>query len=116
MKTRAKDLGTRLETRIVNTAQKAGLIAERLAEGGAYDKGDIRIYSDRELVGEVKDRMSLNLPATLEKAILKSGSRDAFVVWRKMKRTSGAYRVQDGPIVVAVTLDRYIELLLREVS
>lgn len=112
MRTRPKDLGTRLETRIVNAAQAAGLVAERLAEGGQYDRGDIRILTDREWVGEIKDRMSLNLPRTLEKAILKSGSLDTFVVWRKMRRPAGSERrVQDGPVIVAITLDRFLELL-----
>lgn len=35
MRTRPKDLGTRMETRIVRAAQDAGLVAERIAEGGA---------------------------------------------------------------------------------
>ena len=33
----------REETRIVETARRAGFQAERLAEGGIYDPGDVRI-------------------------------------------------------------------------
>ena len=117
MRSRPKDLGTKLETFCVRRAQHHGLIAERLAEGAVYDRGDIRILTDREWVGEVKDRMSLNLPAALEKAIGKSGSADTFVVWRKMVRRNGnTNRTQDGPVVVAMTLDRFLELLVEGVS
>lgn len=112
MRTRPKDAGTKQETRVVRRAQETGLIAERLAEGGSADRGDIRILTDTEWVGEVKDRMALNVPRTLEKAITKSGTADTFVVWRKMKRLDGnTYRTQDGPVIVALTLDRFLELL-----
>lgn len=96
-------------------AQQIGLIAERLAEGGSADRGDVRILTDVEWVGEVKDRMSLNLPKALEKAIIKSGTADTFIVWRKMKRVDGNNRrTQDGPVIVALTLDRFLELLKEE--
>jgi hypothetical protein len=112
MRTRAKDLGTALETRTVRAAQDAGLVAERIAEGGANDRGDVRIYTDVEWVGECKDRMSLNLPQAVEKALLKSGTINTFVVWRKMRRPTGSQRrVQDGPVVVAMTLDVFLDLL-----
>jgi hypothetical protein len=112
MKTRPKDLGTRQESAVVNRAQTIGLIAERLAEGGALDRGDVRILTDREWIGEIKDRQQLNLHQALEKAILKAGTPDTFVVWRKMRRRKDSQRrTQDGPIIVAVTLDRFLELL-----
>lgn len=116
MRTRPKDLGTRLESFVVHRAQDRGLIAERLPEGAINDRGDIRIITDREWIGECKDRMSLNLPQAVAKAILKAGSLDTFVVWRKMKRKDGnTNRTQDGPIIVAITLERYLELLKGEV-
>jgi hypothetical protein len=112
MKTRPKDLGTRLETNIVRNAQDYGLIAERLPEGAANDRGDIRIYTDTEWVGEVKDRMNLNVPRALEKALAKSQTPDTFLAYRKMVRKTGnTNRTQDGPVVVVVTLDRFLELL-----
>lgn len=112
MKTSPKALGTRQETAVVRLAQAHGLVAERLPEGGVQDRGDIRIYTDHEWVGEVKDRQQLNLHQTLEKAILKSGTTDTFVVWRKMIRTPGSTRRrQDGPVLVALTLDRFLALL-----
>lgn len=112
MRTRPKDLGTRMESFTVRRAQQIGLIAERLAEGGSADRGDVRILTDIEWVGECKDRMSLNLPRALEKALLKSGTLNTFVVWRKMRRVDGnTNRTQDGPVIVAITLDRFLELL-----
>jgi hypothetical protein len=115
MRTRPKALGTRFETRTVRLLQDEGLVAERLAEGGLHDRGDIRVLTDREWVGECKDRMSLNLPATLEDAIRKAGHHDVFVVWRKMRRQPGSdRRIQDGPVVVAFTLEKAAELLLAD--
>lgn len=112
MRTRPKDLGTRTETYVVRAAQNAGLIAERLAEGAVNDRGDVRIYTDTEWIIEVKHRMNLNVPQALEKALLKSGTLDTAVVWRKMARKTGnTNRTQDGPIIVAITLDRFLELL-----
>jgi hypothetical protein len=117
MRSRPRDLGTKMESRIVAAAQSAGLIAERLAEGGSADRGDVRIWTDTEWVLECKDRMNLNVPRALEKALLKSGTPDTALVWRKMARKNGnTNRTQDGPVVVAVTLDRFLELLLSEVE
>lgn len=117
MRTRPKDLGTRQETAVVRRAQDHGLVAERLAEGGAADRGDIRILTDIEWVGEVKDRMALNIHQEVDKARRKSGVHSTFVVWRKMKRNQGSTRrVQDGPILVALTLDRFLELLVDSVE
>lgn len=38
---RPKDQGTRWESELVNRIQKRGLLADRLAEGGSSDKGDV---------------------------------------------------------------------------
>lgn len=112
MRSRPKALGTALETFVVRRAQDRGLVAERLAEGGPADRGDVRIYTDTEWVVEVKDRMNLNVPRALAKALRKSGTLDTALVYRKMVRKEGNInRTQDGPIIVAVTLDRYFELL-----
>lgn len=112
MRTSPKQLGTRQETAVVKQAQAAGLIAERLAEGGAQDRGDVRIYTDTEWVLEVRDRQQMNIHQALEKALHKSGTLDTAVVWRRMARAEGSSRRhQDGPVVVAMTLDRFLELL-----
>ena len=112
MRTSPKALGTREETATVNTILDAGLQTHRLAEGGSHDRGDIIVYTNHEWVGEVKNRQVLNIHQTLEKAITKSGTPDTFVVWRRMHREPGAiYRHQVGPIIVALTLDRFLQLL-----
>jgi hypothetical protein len=112
MKTSPKAQGTRTETATVNTAQNLGLQAERLPEQGSNDRGDIRIYTNTEWVGEVKNRERLNIHQTLDKAITKAGTPDTFVVWKRLTRNPGnTRRHQDGPIIVALTLDRFLALL-----
>jgi hypothetical protein len=101
-----------MESLVVRAVQDFGLIADRLAEGGSNDRGDVRIFTDVEWVGEVKDRMNLSVPRALEKAMLKSGTPHTFLVWRKMTRRNGSQRrTQDGPVIVALTLPRFLELL-----
>ena len=112
MKTRPKDLGTRQETRIVRAAQDTGLISERLAEGGSTDRGDVRILTNHEWIIESKDRQQLNIHQALDKALRKSGTHRTAVIWRRMTRQPGnTRRTQDGPIVVALTLDTFLQLL-----
>lgn len=112
MKSRPKDLGTAHETRIVRACHDAGLVAERIAEGGAYDVGDVRIYAEHEWVIEAKDRMALNIHQALAKARSKAGGLPTAVVWRKTVRKDGnTNRTQDGPIVVALALEDFLELL-----
>ncbi len=112
MRTSPKALGTAQETATVNTAQNAGLIAERLPEGGPHDRGDIRILTNHEWVGEIKHRERLNIHQTLQKALQKSGTPRTFVVWRRSTRAPGhTNRHQDGPVIVAVTLDTFLQLL-----
>lgn len=117
MKTRPKDLGTRLESATVIAAMDAGLIAERLAEGGMRDRGDLRILTNDEWVGETKDRMQLNIHQALEKARTKSGTHRTFVVWRRMVRKPGNQRrTQAGPTIVALEVDTFLELLKETVE
>ncbi len=71
MRSRSKDLGTKMETRVVDACQAAGLIAERIAEGGSKDLGDVRLFADEEWILECKDQMALNVPRALEKALQK---------------------------------------------
>ena len=111
MRTSPRALGTREETATVNAAQEAGLIAGRLPEGGTYDQGDIYILTDQEWIGEVKHRERLNIHQTLEKAIAKSDTANTFVVWRRSTRAPGhTNRHQDGPVIVALTLDTFLGL------
>lgn len=112
MKTSPKQLGTAHETRTVRACQDAGLVAERIPEGGTKDLGDVRVYAEHEWTLECKDRERLNIHQALEKAQQKAGTPHVAVVWRRMTRKEGnVRRTQDGPIVVAIDLERFLELL-----
>lgn len=121
MKSRPKDLGTRLETATVEAARAAGLEAERLAEGGSKDLGDVRIWSyevdggviypSLAYIVECKDRMALNIHEALQKAVAKGGRRTV-VKWRRMARKPGnTNRSEVGVPIVAMTEDLFLELI-----
>jgi hypothetical protein len=117
LKTRPKDLGTALETFVVRAAQAVGLLAERLPEGGSRDKGDVRIYTDHEWVGEIKNRQQLNIHKELEAATRKSETVHTFVVWKRMARREGSQRRhQVGPTIVAITLTEFLDLLYKSTN
>lgn len=114
MKSRPRDLGTKHETRIVRAAQDAGLVAERIPEGGAADLGDVRIWAEDEWVVEAKTVMALNIHEALEKALRKSGTPHTVVWWRRMGRKQGQERrSQVGTPIVAMTPDMFLELVKR---
>lgn len=116
MRTKAKDLGTWLETYTVRQAVAQGLKAERLAEGGRGDLGDVRITLDTGEVWilECKNAENVNEQAVLAKAARKAEAHTSRVgvVRRRMKRKDGnVRRTQVGPITVTVDLELLLELL-----
>lgn len=117
MKTRSKDLGTAWESTVVKQAQAAGLVAERLAEGGQYDRGDVRVFTDHEWIIECRNRQQMSIHEALEKALHKSGTPHTAVIWRRMKRKDGnTNRTQVGVPIVAMTLETFFELLKETVK
>lgn len=107
-----KAQGTAFETLVANILQDHGLIAERIAEGGINDRGDVRVFTDYEWILECKHRTNLNAHQTLEKTIQKAGTADAALVWKKSVRKPGnTNRTQEGPIMVSLSLDRFARLL-----
>ncbi len=72
MVNKAKKQGTNYETNIVNRLnQVSNLKAQRFAEGGSNDLGDIQLFvDDEEFFIEAKSRMNLNLHQTLDKALV----------------------------------------------
>lgn len=89
MKSRPKDLGTAFETWTVKKAEARGLVAERIAEGGSKDRGDVRIVTNQEWVGECKNRTNLNIHTAVQNAVRKSGHPNTFVIWKRLVRKNG---------------------------
>lgn len=108
---KAKDIGTRRETWVVRKAQEAGLEARRAPNNSASKDVLIRA-AGRDVPHEVKDVASLSIHPLLAKVVDINGP-DAAVVWHRKKK-AGAGRVPAGPTLVAITLDRYLELLKAE--
>ena len=99
------------ETSLVQQMQAAGISAERLAEGGAHDLGDVRL-TDFGIVVECKHAAALNVHATLAKAVKKANGYVAGVAWKRSIRKDGnTGRSPAGPDLVAIRVTDFIELL-----
>ena len=94
MVNKAKKQGTMYETNIVNRLNKeVDFKAQRFAEGGSKDLGDIQLFvKDEEYFLEAKSRQNLNIHQSLEKAIEKSGDKNTVLFWKKLKRKQGNSR------------------------
>jgi hypothetical protein len=112
---KAKKQGTNYETNIVNRLNKIdNFKAQRFAEGGSNDLGDIQLFiDDEEFFIEAKSRQNLNLHQTLDKAINKSGAINTLVFWKKLKRKSNnERRSNDGvPEVISMSYELFVKLL-----
>ena len=115
MVNKAKKQGTNYETNIVNRLNKVNNFkAQRFAEGGSNDLGDIQLFiGDEEFFIEAKSRQNLNLHQTLDKAINKSGELNTLVFWKKLKRKiNNERRTNDGvPEVVSMSYELFVKLL-----
>ena len=115
MVNKAKKQGTNYETNIVNRLNKIdNFKAQRFAEGGSNDFGDIQLFiDDEEFFIEAKSRQNLNLHQTLDKAINKSGDINTLVFWKKLKRKSNnERRSNDGvPEVISMSYELFVKLL-----
>ena len=74
MVNKAKKQGTTYESNIVKRLnENSNMKAQRFAEGGSNDLGDIQLFVDgEEYFIEAKSRQNLNLHQSLGKAIEKS--------------------------------------------
>ena len=112
---KSKAQGTRFETYLVNRFREAGLSARRLAEGGSNDLGDIEIGT--RFIVEAKHRTNLagGPTGTYRKAAEKAAARVGaipVVIWkRSVKRSGNTKRTQDGPPLVILSLDDFVELI-----
>ena len=115
MVNKAKKQGTTYETNIVKRLnKKSNMKAQRFAEGGSNDLGDIQLFVDGvEYFIEAKSRQNLNIHQSLEKALEKSGDKNTVLFWKKLKRQSGnKRRSNDGmPEVVSMSYELFIDLL-----
>ena len=109
----SKQQGTTFESWLVGTFRANGLNSRRLAEGGSHDLGDLEV---EDWIIEAKARSNLNLHQALHKAREKAPQRRVAVVHKRLTRKEGNQRrTPDGePIVVAMTLDDFVGLLMRE--
>tara|TARA_B100000902_G_scaffold398298_1_gene464582 strand:+ start:3796 stop:4149 length:354 start_codon:yes stop_codon:yes gene_type:complete len=115
MVNKAKKQGTNYETNIVNRLNKIeNFKAQRFAEGGSNDLGDIQLFiDDEEFFIEAKSRQNLNLHQTLDKAVTKSGDINTLVFWKKLKRkNNNERRTNDGvPEVISMSYELFVKLL-----
>ena len=115
MVNKAKKQGTTYETNIVNRLNKEeDFKAQRFAEGGSKDLGDIQLFvKNEEYFLEAKSRQNLNVHQSLEKAIEIPGSENNVLLWKKLKKRDGnSRRSSDGmPEVVSMSYDLFIKLL-----
>ncbi len=117
MRTRPKDLGTRLETATVKYFLSSGLEARRLAEQGRNDLGDIELHGLRQpfpyMILECKARANLNLHQTLATATEKARGAPVVVLWKKLTRKGDAQRrTPDGVgTTVTMSLDAFCLLI-----
>lgn len=92
-----KQQGTRYERTILTALTDLGLDAERLAEGGRYDLGDLRVTAGSDWIVEAKARQRLVVHDALDKAAAKSGQLQTALLWKRLvPRESAARRAPVG--------------------
>jgi len=116
MVNKSKKQGTTYESNIVvRLNYYKNFKAQRLAEGGSLDKGDIElIINNKDLFYiEAKARQNLNIHQSLDKAIKKSKSKNTILFWKKLKLQKGhSKRTNDGvPEVVTMSYELFIKLM-----
>lgn len=117
MTNKNKKQGTAFETWTRKALNALGIRARRLAEGGAYDEGDVETYLDhptQRWVVECKATSSLNIQKILGKARRKAGGDPVVLVWKRLVRVSGKKLrrpVEGERIVVVLGWDDFVRLL-----
>lgn len=113
--TREKQQGTAFETWAVTQLNEwTDGWAERVAEGGSNDAGDVRFVDELDDVWmiECKATERLNVTRALAKAKRKSGVANTVLAWKRLVKSAGARRTPDGePIVVVMDWSTYLGLM-----
>lgn len=116
-----KAQGTGWESKLVGILNGLeGVFAQRLAEGGSTDEGDIEMIDPlgQRWVIEARARERQNVTRALAKARAKAGdeAKHTVLAWKRLVKgegwVKGQRRVPDGePVVVVMTLDTYLALI-----
>ena len=118
---KSKAQGTAFESYIVTLAKQHGLTAERLAEGGTRDPGDIHLIDidgDHWII-EAKHRANLNQHRAIKDAIAKVGRADlpypiykvALAHKRTVRKDGNTNRSADGVgAIVSMELSDFIRM------
>lgn len=114
-----KKQGTAFETWTRKALNALNIKARRIAEGGAYDEGDVEAHfgPDDRWVIECKSQSALNIQKTLAKARRKAGGAPVILVWKRLVRVPGKKVRQpvDGErIVVVLSWDDFVRILTSE--
>lgn len=90
-----KAQGTSWETALVRQCQAAGLLADRMPEGGSWDCGDLWI-------GDVPGRFSHDIP---------------IVAWSRLVKSDGTRRIADGArSVVVMSTEDFLTIAFHAVN
>jgi hypothetical protein len=110
-----KAQGTAHESATVKALKAVGIRANRLAEGGSADEGDVETWiAEVRWVLEGKATQTLNIQKTLGKARRKAGgSTPVAVVWKRLVKVAGIKNrqpVEGERIVVVMGLEDFLML------
>ena len=119
---KSKAQGTAFETSLVNILNRRNIPAERIAEQGGNDPGDIHLIdaTGDHWILEAKHREKLPIHSALHKAQTKVRNADlpyvtygTAVIWKRSTLKDGnTRRTPDGTgIIVAIDLATFIDLL-----
>ena len=114
---RQKAQGTAFETWLVEDLKERGWSANRIAEGGIFDIGDVeaRDWAGWNWIFEAKARERLNIPREVAKAKAKVGTAATSVlVWKRLakRKSENGPRQPDGArVIVAMDWDTFTSIL-----
>ena len=116
MVNKPKRQGTAWESTLVNIAHSFGFgDAERLAEGGMHDLGDIRIPRDTDdFIIEAKHRDRLKVHEEVQNARIKARRGGAYsaVIWKRTTKKAGNdKRSQVGVPIVCMDIETFMLLI-----
>ena len=105
---KSKKQGTQYESQLVKEMNGFGWNAERLAEGGSSDKGDLRLrpVGQPEIVVEAKWREGLTVHAEIAKAKGKAGTNRVALFWKRLIKTGKSRRQPIAGQAEVVVLDK----------